>query len=132
LLFLKVTAHRLGATLEDKEMEENLEGYIKGAIIASLSEKPEDADEATHTPNLAEFLEDTIKATIISALAGVYENQDPLYTRQEAADYLRIKINTLSIWCTEGRGPAPSKLGSRTLYRKSALDEFITKNTLPR
>jgi excisionase family DNA binding protein len=47
-------------------------------------------------------------------------------TRNEAAEYLRLKTNTLARWATEGRNDLPYfKAGNRVLYRKSDLDAWL-------
>lgn len=51
--------------------------------------------------------------------------QDQLFTREEAAEYLRTTPSTLSYWQQISKGPKSFKLGVRRLYRQSALDEFI-------
>ena len=56
----------------------------------------------------------------------------PLLDRKAAAEYLGIKEQTLSKWAMDGIGPAPTKIGARSLYRREILDEFILENTMPR
>ena len=56
--------------------------------------------------------------------------KSPLYTVPEAAEYLRIKPNTLSIWISKGRGPMPTRLGRRVLFGRDQLDRFIEQNTV--
>lgn len=55
-------------------------------------------------------------------------------TRTEAAEYLRIKPNTMSKWASHPdkfEGPPYSKVGSVVLYKVSDLDEWVaaTKRT---
>lgn len=54
-----------------------------------------------------------------------------LLTRAEAADYLGIAKQTLAIWKTTGRYALPVvKVGRLTKYRRSDLDEFLSRRTL--
>ncbi|MDA3971255.1 MAG: helix-turn-helix domain-containing protein [Desulfobulbaceae bacterium] len=59
-------------------------------------------------------------------------NGEELYPRKEAAKILKVKENTLAVWAMTGRGPAPTKIGTRSMYRRSVLDQFIKDNTMPR
>ncbi len=53
-----------------------------------------------------------------------------LLTRKEAADYLGVAENTLSVWASEGRYRLPYiKVGRLVKYRLSDLREFIARNT---
>lgn len=45
----------------------------------------------------------------------------------EAADELRCSPRTLARWRAEGTGPRYSKVGSRILYPRIAVDEWINK-----
>lgn len=51
--------------------------------------------------------------------------EDGLLLPEEAADYLNIKIQTLALWRSQGRGPTYIKLGSSVRYERSALREFV-------
>ncbi|HOY71082.1 MAG TPA: helix-turn-helix domain-containing protein [Methylotenera sp.] len=54
-----------------------------------------------------------------------------LLNRCEAAEYLRIKKQTLAVWASTKRHPLPYvKVGSRVLYRQSDLDTFIASNQI--
>jgi excisionase family DNA binding protein len=56
-------------------------------------------------------------------------NDDPLYSRNEAARYLGLKPHTLVVWAVEGKHDLPfSKIGRSVRYRKSDLDAFIENN----
>lgn len=49
-----------------------------------------------------------------------------LLTRKEAAQYLRLKPNTLAVWLSTKRVNIPCvKIGGRVMYRKQDLDKFI-------
>ena len=56
-------------------------------------------------------------------------HDDPLYTPGEAADRLRSNPRTLERWRTTGDGPSFVKVGRRVCYPKSALDEFVQRQT---
>jgi hypothetical protein len=47
-----------------------------------------------------------------------------LLNTQEAADFLRLRKNTLEVWRVQGRGPAFLKLGSRVVYDREELETF--------
>ncbi|WP_413717946.1 helix-turn-helix transcriptional regulator [Silicimonas sp. MF1-12-2] len=53
-------------------------------------------------------------------------DRDPLLNNKEAAKYLTLQPCTLDKWRSQGRGPEPTRIGTRSIrYRKSALDTFI-------
>jgi len=55
---------------------------------------------------------------------------DPLYDPAEAAEYIRVKESTLSVWRCVGRyGIEYIKVGRLVKYRKSALDAFLQRRT---
>lgn len=55
---------------------------------------------------------------------------DPLFTSPEAALYLGISENTLSVWRCVGRYNIEYiKVGRLVRYRKSALDAFLQRRT---
>ena len=56
--------------------------------------------------------------------------QDPVFTRPEAAEYLRVKAQTLAVWACKGSGPPFSKVGRLARYRKSALDSWLAENVV--
>jgi excisionase family DNA binding protein len=54
-----------------------------------------------------------------------------LLTREEAAAYLGIKSQTLSVWLCTGRYSLPVvKVGSRVRYKLSDLEAFIASRTV--
>jgi len=61
-----------------------------------------------------------------------FTDESRLLTRQEAAELLKIKPQTLACWATKGVGPAPTKVGRSVRYQMSELLNFIRKNTAPR
>jgi len=55
--------------------------------------------------------------------------QTQLMTREEAAEYLRIKKSTLDAWACKGGGPVFIKMGRACRYRISDLEAFLSENT---
>ena len=53
-------------------------------------------------------------------------NSETLFTRKEAARYLRVSPGTLAVWdCTKRYNLRPLKVGRAVRYRKSDLDNFL-------
>ena len=68
-----------------------------------------------------------------TTLASILKNQstDPLLTPPEAAAYIGVTENTLSVWRCVGRYAIPYiKSGRLVKYRKSALDAFLDRRTV--
>lgn len=62
-------------------------------------------------------------------------NEDPLLDGQEAALYLGLRNKkTLDVWRCRGSYPelTPVFIGRNVKYRKSILEQFITKRTKAR
>jgi len=55
--------------------------------------------------------------------------ESPLLSRREAAAYLGVKPQTLSVWAMTGRRLPVVKIGRLSRYRKSDLDRYIEKCT---
>jgi|YNPMSStandDraft_1061717.scaffolds.fasta_scaffold52421_3 excisionase family DNA binding protein len=55
---------------------------------------------------------------------------DVLLTVREAAARLRISKPTLDRWRFEGRGPRYVRLGTRVLYPRTAIEEFLEANSI--
>lgn len=54
-----------------------------------------------------------------------------LLTRQEAAEVLRVKPQTLAVWAVTQRYGLPYvKVGRKAMYRLSDLDAFIARRTV--
>lgn len=54
------------------------------------------------------------------------DKKNVLLTRREAAEYLGVKYDTLSLWATKKRYNLPMiKIGRMCKYRKEDLDNFI-------
>lgn len=67
-----------------------------------------------------------------STISSVIKNQstDSLLTPSEAAAYIGVTENTLSVWRCVGRYNIPFiKVGRLVKYRKSALDDFLVSRT---
>lgn len=55
---------------------------------------------------------------------------DPLYNTAEAAEYIGVRENTLTVWRCVGRYSIEYiKVGRLVRYRKSALDSFLQRRT---
>jgi len=69
-----------------------------------------------------------------NTLAPTLKNQsisDPLLTPLEAAAYIGVNKNTLSVWRCVGRYSIPYiKSGRLVKYRKSVLDNFLERRTI--
>mgnify|MGYP003491382956 CR=1 FL=1 len=49
-----------------------------------------------------------------------------LFTREQAADYLGVKTQTLSLWACTGRYDLPFiKVGRSVRYKRADLDAFL-------
>jgi hypothetical protein len=50
---------------------------------------------------------------------------NPRLTPEEAAEFLRLKVQTLALMRCKGRGPKFLKLGRAVRYERSELERFI-------
>ena len=66
-----------------------------------------------------------------SAISSILKQQsDPLFKPAEAAHYIGVTENTLSVWRCVGRYNIQFiKVGRLVKYRKSALDAFLERRT---
>ncbi|MEA1950376.1 MAG: helix-turn-helix domain-containing protein [Planctomycetota bacterium] len=54
-----------------------------------------------------------------------------LMTREQAAEYLGIQMQTLAVWALTGRYGLPMvKVGRAVLYRRSDLDKWLESRTV--
>lgn len=54
-----------------------------------------------------------------------------LLNRNDAADYISVRPQTLSVWATTGRYSLPFiKVGRKVFYRREDLDNFLTNRTV--
>ncbi len=68
-----------------------------------------------------------------TVLAPILKHQstDPLLTPPEAAAYIGVTENTLSVWRCVGRYSLPFiKVGRLVKYRQSVLNEFLARRTV--
>ena len=80
-----------------------------------------------------EEMRDLIQEELMKFFKGSrHTDEDKLLTREEAAKMLGVKSNTLAVWAMKGVNVAPTKIGSRAMYRLSVLETFINNNTMPR
>ena len=56
-------------------------------------------------------------------------NHDPLFTRREAASFLRVSPRTLELWAMRGDGPAWVKVSHLCRYRLSELNAWMEART---
>jgi hypothetical protein len=62
-------------------------------------------------------------------------DNDPVFSREEAAAFLGVAPQTLAAWSVDGRGPTYSRTGptrGRVMYRRSALVEFLNQTVVTR
>ena len=58
--------------------------------------------------------------------------QDPLLTREEVADRLRVCVQTLSSWAMQAKNLPVVKIGEHAVrYRTSDVEELIQARTRP-
>ena len=57
------------------------------------------------------------------------DTRPDLMTTREAAEYLRLKQQTLHNWRCLGSGPDFVKLGRCVRYRRSDLDQYLDRQT---
>jgi excisionase family DNA binding protein len=61
----------------------------------------------------------------------VFDSTRELLTREEAAQYLGVKPQTLSVWATTKRYHLPYiKVGTLVRYRLSDLEKFLESRTV--
>ena len=53
---------------------------------------------------------------------------NPFMSVREAADFLRIRPSTIYLWVSENKIPH-SKIGSRLLFKREELDQFVQAST---
>ena len=75
-------------------------------------------------------LEDTdimLKIKDIIEAMGAESIPENLNT-DEAADFLRVRPNTLAVWRTKSVGPRYARLGRKIIYTKADLKDFVQLN----
>lgn len=53
------------------------------------------------------------------------DDERPLATRAEVADYLRVPLRTLEQWACKGRGPAYTRVGRHVRYRWEDVEAWL-------
>lgn len=61
---------------------------------------------------------------LVGGIALIPQSPEML-TREQAARYLGLQVQTLSVWACRGCGPKFVKLGRAVRYRKSDLDAYV-------
>lgn len=80
--------------------------------------------------NIKGFKVVQIRGCVISD-SQKYPDTDMLMTRNEAANYLRLKLQTLAVWAARGTGPKVCQVGRKALYRLGNLQEYIASCPSP-
>ncbi|MDP9459334.1 MAG: helix-turn-helix domain-containing protein [Actinomycetota bacterium] len=55
---------------------------------------------------------------------------DPLMTTEDLADYVKVPVATVYQWNYRKTGPTAIRVGRHLRYRKSAVDAWLTANSL--
>ncbi len=63
-----------------------------------------------------------------SSMSDAAKTTRLLLTTNEAAEYLRLKRQTLATWRHTRKGPDYIKMGRYVMYEKKALDKLISEN----
>ena len=58
-------------------------------------------------------------------MTAIFDDDEALLLPQEAADYLRMKLQTLANWRCYGGGPKFTRVGNRIFYPVRNLREFV-------
>ncbi len=61
----------------------------------------------------------------------VTTTEDRLLTRQEAAEFLTLRPQTLAAWSMSGRHLPVIRVGRSVRYRQSELEEYLKRQTVP-
>jgi hypothetical protein len=59
------------------------------------------------------------------SMTTTFDDDERLLLPQEAADYLRMKLQTLANWRCYGGGPEFTRVGNRIFYPMNNLRAFI-------
>ena len=74
-------------------------------------------------------LENDVNDRVVVEVARVRILPDGRLTREDAAMYLGLKPETLSMWSVDGKGPQHVRVGGRVFYFKEVLDAFVRGET---
>lgn len=103
---------------------------LKGLLAASLAFP---CGPVLSAPILSDLLPDQpLRPPIVESIASLLKRypSDPLLKPAEAAEYIGVTENTLSVWRCTGRYDIPYvKVGRLVRYQKSALDAFLIRRT---
>ncbi len=61
---------------------------------------------------------------------AIASQSDRLLTRQQAAEFLGLQVQTLAAWAMTGKHLPFIKVGRSVRYRQSHLDAYIEKQTI--
>jgi hypothetical protein len=78
-------------------------------------------------PDIIKKLENVIIETVTKTLqehVACIKAESRMYTRKEAANALRITLQTLRVYEIQGR-LIPKRAGKRVLYKKEDIEHFI-------
>ncbi|MGG9970923.1 helix-turn-helix domain-containing protein [Ferruginibacter sp. SUN002] len=78
---------------------------------------------------LIELIQEAVQESLVSVQKENTTNkyQDEIFSKKQAASYLKISLPTLSLRTNEGLIKA-SRIGSRVLYYKSDLDKALNNS----
>lgn len=51
--------------------------------------------------------------------------RQPLASRQEVADYLKVPVQTLTAWASRGTGPKYHRVGVHARYQWADVDQWL-------
>lgn len=77
---------------------------------------------------LSELVEDAVRRAMNTVQAQEVPLVRSVMTEREAAEYMRFAPNTLRQWRVEGIGPRYVKSHGAIRYRRSDIDEWLSRN----
>jgi excisionase family DNA binding protein len=75
-----------------------------------------------------EVLQEKIISAVRDEMASA--TADRLLDKEEAAGFLGIQPCTISKWITDGTAPKYCKLGSRVLFKREWLNDFVERKAI--
>lgn len=76
------------------------------------------------------FLEQAIRELLLEVLEELKEDQQ-VFTKEEAADFLRVNVGTLERMAFRKNELAYSKPGKNAVFLRSDLMEFLKRRRIP-